>query len=150
MTADQDISRRIPGTPASLPEYVQALRKRIAACEETLAKERASSERDVEGRRILSRLKLFEQRQLRLLMAAKSNPEIGAVMGISEQSVKNRFGKIYAKTRTRNRLELALFVVAHPALRNAFCGDIDAIMLEAQNARDAAQEKKDAVPRNSR
>jgi len=40
------------------------------------------------------------------MLKAKTNREIGAELGMTEQSVKNRLSALYRKVGVRNRLEL--------------------------------------------
>lgn len=47
----------------------------------------------------------------------RTNPEIGALMGISEQVVKNHLRSVFDKLGVWSRLELALYVASHGGQR---------------------------------
>lgn len=49
----------------------------------------------------------------------RRNKEIGAMLGCSEQMIKNKLRAVYDATGMDSRLQLALFVLAHPMLRQA-------------------------------
>ena len=48
-----------------------------------------------------------------LVWQGRTNPEIGALMGTSEQVVKNHLRSIFDKLGVWSRLELALYVASH-------------------------------------
>jgi DNA-binding NarL/FixJ family response regulator len=48
-----------------------------------------------------------------LVWEGKTNPEIAALLGSSEQIVKNRLRGVFDKLGVWSRLELALYVAAH-------------------------------------
>ncbi|HEX7894974.1 MAG TPA: LuxR C-terminal-related transcriptional regulator [Terriglobales bacterium] len=48
-----------------------------------------------------------------LVWRGRTNPEIGALMGTSEQVVKNHLRSIFDKLGVWSRLELALYVASH-------------------------------------
>lgn len=47
----------------------------------------------------------------------RTNPEIAAILGVSEQMVKNQLRSIFDKLGVWSRLELALYVAAHGGSR---------------------------------
>jgi DNA-binding CsgD family transcriptional regulator len=65
-----------------------------------------------------SRLSPRELRIVQLVADGMKNPEIAALIGATEQMVKNDLRHIYDATGMDNRVELALWYVAHtePAL----------------------------------
>jgi DNA-binding NarL/FixJ family response regulator len=48
---------------------------------------------------------------IRELLAGRSNKEIGRVLGISEQTVKNVMSRILEKIELQDRVQLALYAV---------------------------------------
>ena len=48
-----------------------------------------------------------------LVWQGRTNPEIGAALGSSEQVIKNHLRTIFDKLGVWSRLELALYVAAH-------------------------------------
>lgn len=48
-----------------------------------------------------------------LVWQGRTNPEIGALMGTSEQVVKNHLRSIFDKLGVWSRLELALYIASH-------------------------------------
>ena len=48
-----------------------------------------------------------------MVWKGKTNPEIAAVLGSTEQVVKNQLRGIFDKLGVRSRLELALYVASH-------------------------------------
>ena len=48
-----------------------------------------------------------------MVWEGKTNPEIAAVLGSSEQVVKNRLRSVFDKLGVWSRLELALYVASH-------------------------------------
>jgi DNA-binding NarL/FixJ family response regulator len=48
-----------------------------------------------------------------LVWQGRTNPEIGALMGSSEQVVKNHLRSVFDKLGVWSRLELALYVASH-------------------------------------
>jgi two-component system nitrate/nitrite response regulator NarL len=57
-----------------------------------------------------------ERDVVRCIIAGKTNREIARELRLREQAVKNVLSTIYLKCHVRNRLELALFAVAHDLL----------------------------------
>lgn len=47
------------------------------------------------------------------------NKAIGELLGTSEQEIKNKLRRVYDAVGVDSRLQLALFVLAHPMLRQA-------------------------------
>lgn len=60
-------------------------------------------------RPLTPRITVAEERVLRLVSQAKTNKEIGMVLGISPATVKRHIEKILAKLGLRNRVEAALY-----------------------------------------
>lgn len=58
-------------------------------------------------------LTLKELKIIRGVHAGKTNREVGADLGTSEQVVKNHLRRVYDKLGVWSRLELALYVEAH-------------------------------------
>jgi two-component system nitrate/nitrite response regulator NarL len=54
-----------------------------------------------------------ERDLLRGIIAGRTNREMAAEFGLSEQSIKNVLSTMYQKCHVRNRLQLALFAVRH-------------------------------------
>ncbi len=48
-----------------------------------------------------------------LVWEGMTNPEIGKIVGTSEQVIKNHLRSIFDKLGVRSRLELAMYVAAH-------------------------------------
>jgi DNA-binding NarL/FixJ family response regulator len=59
-----------------------------------------------------------ERDLVRGIITGRTNRELARELGLNEQSVKNVLSTIYLKCHVRNRLELALFAVKHPLLRD--------------------------------
>ena len=78
-----------------------------------------SQDNDQEGRQdvktVPSHLALTprERDLLRGIVAGRTNREMAAEFGLSEQSIKNVLSTVYQKCHVRNRLQLALFAVRH-------------------------------------
>jgi DNA-binding NarL/FixJ family response regulator len=49
----------------------------------------------------------------------RRNKEIGEMLGCSEQMIKNKLRAVYDAVGVDSRLQLALFVLNHPMLRQA-------------------------------
>jgi DNA-binding CsgD family transcriptional regulator len=56
-------------------------------------------------------LTVRERQVAREVAAGRSNKEVAAILGISEQRVKNTLLSVYGKCGVRNRVELALYAV---------------------------------------
>jgi DNA-binding NarL/FixJ family response regulator len=54
-----------------------------------------------------------EQEILRLLLDGRSNKQIARELGISEQTVKTHFGRIFQRIDVRDRTQAALWAAAH-------------------------------------
>src|SRR5271166_6660291 len=74
---------------------------------------------DPVGTRVRKRLAPSELRIISLVVQGFRNREIALQMSTSEQSIKNSLRKIFDKTGVSGRLELALYVVHHRALKQA-------------------------------
>ena len=74
---------------------------------------------DPVGTRVRKRLAPIELRIISLVVQGFRNREIALQMSTSEQSIKNSLRKIFDKTGVSGRLELALYVVHHRALKQA-------------------------------
>lgn len=48
-----------------------------------------------------------------MVWEGKTNPEIAAVLGCTEQVIKNQLRGVFDKLGVRSRLELALYVASH-------------------------------------
>jgi DNA-binding NarL/FixJ family response regulator len=59
------------------------------------------------------KLSSLELRIVQLVAEDKKNPDIAAVIGRTEHVTKNRIRSIYNKTGMGNRVELALWHLAH-------------------------------------
>jgi DNA-binding NarL/FixJ family response regulator len=59
------------------------------------------------------KLSSLELRIVQLVAEGKKNPDIAAVIGRTEHVTKNRLRNIYDKTGMGNRVELALWYLAH-------------------------------------
>ncbi len=71
-----------------------------------------------------------------LVWQGRTNPEIGAVLGSSEQVIKNHLRTIFDKLGVWSRLELALYVAAHGGHRWAEqmpAGSMPAVIPAAAN-----------------
>ena len=53
-----------------------------------------------------------EQRIALQLLRARSNPEVAAVLGITERTVKSHLSEMMRKTQTHNRVGLVLAILA--------------------------------------
>ena len=62
-------------------------------------------------------LSCLEIRIATMVWRGSTNPEIGAVLGCSEQVVKNHLRNIFDKLGVWSRLELALYVASHGGAR---------------------------------
>lgn len=60
-----------------------------------------------------TRLSPRELRIVQLLTDGMTNPDIATMIGTTEQAVKNNLRRIYDRTGMDNRVELALWYVAH-------------------------------------
>ena len=74
---------------------------------------------DSVGERVLERLTPKELQIVSLVVEGQRNKEIAERLSCKEQVVKNYMRTIFDKTGVSDRLELALFVVHHPALAKA-------------------------------
>ena len=72
---------------------------------------------DLVGIRVRQQLTRHELRVIALVVQGFRNREIASQTGMAEHSVKNSLRRIFDKTGVFDRLELALFVVHHRALR---------------------------------
>ena len=79
----------------------------------------AKIESDTEGRRVAALLSPREKLNIRCIMRGMDNLETAIVMNTTAQVVKNRLRAVFQKTGTRDRLNLALYVMKHPALKAA-------------------------------
>jgi DNA-binding NarL/FixJ family response regulator len=74
-----------------------------------------------------------------MVWQGKTNPEIAAVLGSTEQVVKNQLRSVFDKLGVWNRLELALYVSSHggaawaDAIRQQATGT-DGPLVRAQSA----------------
>ena len=59
------------------------------------------------------RLTIRETEILRLVYEGKSNPDIGKILFIAENTVKRHMNHIFAKTNTKNRYELLSMITKH-------------------------------------
>jgi len=67
-----------------------------------------------------------------LVWQGRTNPEIGALMGTSEQVVKNHLRSIFDKLGVWSRLELALYVASHGGL--GWAQTVRAVAIETRTA----------------
>jgi len=74
---------------------------------------------DPVGTRVRKRLTPSELRIISFVVQGFRNREIALRMSTSEQSIKNSLRRIFDKTGVSGRLELALYVVHHRALKQA-------------------------------
>lgn len=72
---------------------------------------------DLVGIRVRRQLTPDELRIIALVVQGFRNREIASHMGMAEHSIKNSLRRIFDKTGVFHRLELALFVVHHRALK---------------------------------
>ena len=80
---------------------------------------------DFVGKRVRERLSAQELTIVAYIVQGYKNREIAVRTGISVQSIKNSLRKIYDKTGTFGRLELALFVMHHRTLLNVPIGALE-------------------------
>jgi len=76
-------------------------------------------EHDTVGERVRDRLTPREMQIVSLIVQGCKNKEIATLLGTKEQVVKNYLRSIYDKTGVGDRLELALFTIAHKVLADA-------------------------------
>ncbi len=69
--------------------------------------------------RIIAALQPSQVAVVGLVADGKRNKEIGAILGCSEQMIKNKLRAVYDAVGVDSRLQLALFVLDHPMLRQA-------------------------------
>jgi DNA-binding NarL/FixJ family response regulator len=74
------------------------------------------------GLRVASTLKPRDLSMLALLVQGKQNKDIAEILAIGIDAVKKRFKAIFDVTGMSTRLELAVFVIDHPALHVAAVG----------------------------
>jgi DNA-binding NarL/FixJ family response regulator len=92
---------------------------------------------DVVGRRVRDRLTPKEMRIVALIVQGCKNREIALRLKTTEQVIKNYLRSIYDKTGVSDRLELALFTIAHRTLHEAATEVGSKIDAEAQEAAGA-------------
>jgi DNA-binding NarL/FixJ family response regulator len=69
--------------------------------------------------RVIAEVKPYQLAVIGPVSDGMRNRAIGRMLGTSEQSIKNRLRAVYDATGMDSRLQLALFVLDHPALRLA-------------------------------
>ena len=69
--------------------------------------------------RIISELQQSQLAVIGLVSDGMKNRQIGELLGTSEQMIKNKLRAVYDSTGMDSRLQLALFVLDHPMLRQA-------------------------------
>jgi DNA-binding NarL/FixJ family response regulator len=74
------------------------------------------------GLRVSSRLKPRDLSILALLVQGRQNKDIAEILDTGIDGVKKRFKTIFDVTGMSTRLELAVFVIDHPALHIAAVG----------------------------
>lgn len=74
---------------------------------------------DAAAVRIIADLQPLQLAIVGLVADGMRNRAIGELLGTSEQMIKNRLRVVYDATGMSSRLELALFVLKHPMLRQA-------------------------------
>ena len=68
------------------------------------------------GKRVRARLTPRELRACSMIPLSLSNKEIAKYMNTTEQVIKNLLRDVYDKVGVSDRLELAMYVVAHPSI----------------------------------
>lgn len=79
---------------------------------------------DAVGVRVWQQLTAQELRIIAFVVQGFKNREIASHMGVTEASIKNSLRRIFDKTGVFDRLELALFVVHHRALKPTASGTV--------------------------
>ena len=69
--------------------------------------------------RIVSDLQQSQLAVIGPVADGRRNKEIGTMLGCSEQMIKNKLRAVYDAVGVDSRLQLALFVLNHPMLRQA-------------------------------
>lgn len=120
---DESITRRARGmTLRSVDgrQLVECLR-RVAAGERCIhkAEVKPMSPQDRVGARVLGRLTPKELQIVALVSKGSKNRDIAALLGTTEQVIKNYLRNIYDKTGVSDRLELAVFTLHHRVLADA-------------------------------
>ena len=96
------------GEAAFSPKTVMVLIRRLSMCNCTLCL-RASPDPKLTPR---------ESEVLALVVRGLSNKSIGAQLQISEHTVRNHLCRIYQKLKLNNRLQVAMYSVAHGLVRH--------------------------------
>lgn len=84
-------------------------------------------ENDAVSLNLIARLTAREKVVVGYLMAGYKNRQIGDLIGVKEQVIKNTLKDIYDKVGCNDRVSLLLFVFYHPMLRDTVALDAFAL-----------------------
>ena len=112
----------VPMHPHPMVLENRRLRARIEYLEEKLDARALKIASDTEGLAVLARLTPREVVIVAMILSAATNEEIARRTDTTAQTVRNRLRAVYAKVNVGGRLELAVYVWRHPALRAGLRG----------------------------